>query len=169
VSKLGDAPEAPLLHWQKSGHLSTHYIFIDSCTMHLSWNVFTLVFSFVLFYFVCCNKWLDPNKFLLEKLPCFSFAKNTLFFTLIVQWVFSFFRTAFSFHFSPWFLFISCFIFIKVYLDLWSMWVFIKKVVSKRFEWCWKKEKISCKKVIQKGACLDYGLDFFMSCLISFW
>jgi hypothetical protein len=25
---------------------------------------------------------LDPNKFLLEKLPCFSFAKNTPFFTL---------------------------------------------------------------------------------------
>jgi hypothetical protein len=29
-SKLGDAPEAPLLHRQKSGHLSTHYIFIAS-------------------------------------------------------------------------------------------------------------------------------------------
>jgi hypothetical protein len=28
---------------------------------------------------------LDPNKFLLEKLPCFSFAKNTPFFTLIVS------------------------------------------------------------------------------------
>jgi hypothetical protein len=30
---------------------------------------------------------------------------------------------------------------IKVYLDLWSMLVFIKRVVSKRFEWCWKREK----------------------------
>jgi hypothetical protein len=30
ASKLGDAPEAPLLHRQKSGHLSTHYIFIAS-------------------------------------------------------------------------------------------------------------------------------------------
>jgi hypothetical protein len=54
---------------------------------------------------------LDPNKFLLEKLPCFSFAKNTQFFTLIVQRVFSFSRTAFSFHFSPWFLFRSSYIF----------------------------------------------------------
>jgi hypothetical protein len=44
---------------------------------------------------------LDPNKFLLEKLPCFSFAKNTSFFTLIVQRVFSFSRTAFSFRFLP--------------------------------------------------------------------
>jgi hypothetical protein len=34
----------------------------------------------LVFSFVCCNKWLDPNKFLLDKLPCFSFAKNTPFF-----------------------------------------------------------------------------------------
>jgi hypothetical protein len=33
VSKLGDAPEAPLLHRQKSGHLSTDYIFIASYSM----------------------------------------------------------------------------------------------------------------------------------------
>jgi hypothetical protein len=47
ASKLGDAPEAPLLHRQKLGHLSRHYIFIASCTMHFSWSVFTLVFSFL--------------------------------------------------------------------------------------------------------------------------
>jgi hypothetical protein len=49
VSKLGDAPEVPLLYRQKSGHLSTHYIFIASCTMHFSWSVFIFVFSFILF------------------------------------------------------------------------------------------------------------------------
>jgi hypothetical protein len=49
ASKLRDAPEAPLLHRQKSGHLSTHYIFIASCTMRFSWSVFTFVFSFILF------------------------------------------------------------------------------------------------------------------------
>jgi hypothetical protein len=32
------------------------------------------------------------------------------------------------------------------------MLVFIKRVISKRFEWCWKREKVSCKKVVQKGA-----------------
>jgi hypothetical protein len=48
-SNLGDAPEAPLLHRQKSGHLSTHYIFIASCTMRFPWRVFTFTFSFVLF------------------------------------------------------------------------------------------------------------------------
>jgi hypothetical protein len=36
ASKLGDAPEAPLLHRQKSGHLSTHYIFIASYSMRFS-------------------------------------------------------------------------------------------------------------------------------------
>jgi hypothetical protein len=54
---------------------------------------------------------LDPNKFLLDKFLCFSFAKNTPLFTLIVQWVFSFFATAFSFHFLPQFLFRSSYIF----------------------------------------------------------
>jgi hypothetical protein len=50
VSKLGDAPEAPLLHRQKSGHLSRHYIFIASYFMRFSWSVFTFAFSFLLFY-----------------------------------------------------------------------------------------------------------------------
>jgi hypothetical protein len=49
ASKLGDAPEAPLLHRQKSGHLSKHYIFIASCTIRFSWSVFTFSFSFLLF------------------------------------------------------------------------------------------------------------------------
>jgi hypothetical protein len=82
--KAWDAPEAPLLHRRKSGHLSTQYIFIASWIMRFSWSVSYFQFS-VLFSFVCCNKWLDPNKFLWEKLPCFSFAKNTPFFTLIVS------------------------------------------------------------------------------------
>jgi hypothetical protein len=49
ASNLGDAPEAPLLRRQKSGHLSTHYIFIASCTMSFSWSIFTFAFSFILF------------------------------------------------------------------------------------------------------------------------
>jgi hypothetical protein len=49
ASKLGDAPEAPLFHRQKSGHLSRHYIFITSYSMHFSWSVFTFAFSFLLF------------------------------------------------------------------------------------------------------------------------
>jgi hypothetical protein len=52
ASKLGDAPKAPLLHQQKSGHLSTHYIFIASYSMHFSWSIFTFAFSFLLFCFL---------------------------------------------------------------------------------------------------------------------
>jgi hypothetical protein len=36
ASKLGDAPRHPLLHQQKSGHLSRHYIFIASYIMRFS-------------------------------------------------------------------------------------------------------------------------------------
>jgi hypothetical protein len=45
ASKLGDAPEAPLLHRQKSGHLSRHYIFIALCTMNFLRASVVLVFS----------------------------------------------------------------------------------------------------------------------------
>jgi hypothetical protein len=49
ASKLGDAPEAPLLYRQKLGHLSTHYIFIASYFMHFFWSVFTFAIIFLLF------------------------------------------------------------------------------------------------------------------------
>jgi hypothetical protein len=44
----------------------------------------------------------------------------------------------------------------------------LKRVVIKRFEWCWKREKSFMPIVVQIGACLDYGLDFCMSCLMLF-
>jgi hypothetical protein len=77
VSKLGGAPEAPLLRRQKSGHLSTHYIFIASCTMRFSWSVFTFVFSFF-FLFAAINGW-TPTNFFWRRITHFSFAKNTPF------------------------------------------------------------------------------------------
>jgi hypothetical protein len=52
--------------------------------------------------------------------------------------------------FSAIFVQILLYLCIKVYLDLWSMLVFLKRFSSKRFEWCWKREKVSCKKVVQK-------------------
>jgi hypothetical protein len=65
------------------------------------------------FYFIlvaAINGW-TPTNFFWRRFTSFFIAKNTLVFTLIIQRVFSFSRTAFSFHFSPWFLFRSCFIF----------------------------------------------------------
>jgi hypothetical protein len=63
---LGIPPRAPLLHRQKSGHLSTHYIFIASYSMCFLGT--SLLLLLVLFCFVFCNKWLDPKKFLLEEI-----------------------------------------------------------------------------------------------------
>jgi hypothetical protein len=63
---------------------------------------------------------------------------------------------------------IFLYLFIKVYFCLWTMLVFLKRVRFKKVEWCWKREKALCKKVAQEGACVDYGLGFFMSCLMSF-
>jgi hypothetical protein len=59
---------------------------------------FCFQFSFVLFSAI--NGW-TPTNFFWRRFTCFSFAKNTLVFTLIVHQVFSFSRTAFSFRFSP--------------------------------------------------------------------
>jgi hypothetical protein len=63
---------------------------------------------------------------------------------------------------------IFLYLFIKVYFCLWTMLVFLKRVGLKKFEWCWKREKALCIKVVQEGACVDCGLGFFMSCLMSF-
>jgi hypothetical protein len=66
ASKLGMPPEAPLLHQQKLGHLSRHYIFIvHALCIFLGASLHLLL---VFFCFFCCNKWLDPNKFLLEEI-----------------------------------------------------------------------------------------------------
>jgi hypothetical protein len=43
------------------------------------------------------------------------------------------------------------------------MLVFLKRVGLKKFEWCWKREKVLCKKVVQEGACVDCGLGFFVT------
>ena len=82
------------------------------CFMHYAFFLERVVFSFqfCLVLFDAINGW-TPTNFFWRRFTCFSFAKNTLFFTLIVQRVFSFSRTTFSFHFSPWFLFRSCYIF----------------------------------------------------------
>jgi hypothetical protein len=82
------------------------------CFMHYAFFLerlfFSFQFSFVLFALI--NGW-TPTNFFWRICTRFSFARNTPFFTLIVQRVFSFSRTTFSFLFLPWFLFRSCFIF----------------------------------------------------------
>jgi hypothetical protein len=63
ASKLGDAPEAPLLHRQKLGHLSRHYIFIASYSMHFSWSVSCFCFQFSFTLFAEINGWITSCFF----------------------------------------------------------------------------------------------------------
>jgi hypothetical protein len=69
---------------------------------------FHFQFSFVLF--AAINGWTLTYLFWRRHTP-FFIAKNTLVFTLFVQRVFSFFSIAFSFCFSPCFLFRTCYFF----------------------------------------------------------
>jgi hypothetical protein len=127
---------------------------------------FCFQFCFVLF--AAINGWTQQISFggdvLVFNLP------RTLRFSL---WSFNecslFLELRLAFFFALIFVQILFYICIKVYLDLWSMFLFIKRVVLKRFKWCWKEKKFHAKKVVQKGACLDCGLNFFMPCLMSFW
>jgi hypothetical protein len=81
----------------------------------------------------------------------FSFAKNTLVFTLIVQRVFSFSRTAFSFCFSPSFLFRSCYIFASRCIFTTGLcWHSSKELPQKGLNGVGKEKKVSCKKWYKK-------------------
>jgi hypothetical protein len=66
---------------------------------------FWFQFSFVCF--AAINGW-TSTYFFWRRHTLFFIAKNTLVFTLIVQRVFSFSSTTFSFCLSPWFLFRTC-------------------------------------------------------------
>jgi hypothetical protein len=58
-----------------------HTIFLLLHALCIFLGASLLLFS-VFFSFVCCNKWLDPNKFLLEDMYSFLVAKNTPFLLL---------------------------------------------------------------------------------------
>jgi hypothetical protein len=100
--------------------------------------------------FSAINGW-TPTNFFWRRFTCFSFAKNTLVFTLIVQRVFSFSRTAFSFRFSPWFLFRSCFIFAS--RCIWTSdlcWYSLKELFQKGLNGVGKEKKFHAKKWYKK-------------------
>jgi hypothetical protein len=65
ASKLGDAPRHPFFIGKNQVTFQDTIFLL----LHILWvflGAYLLLLS-VLFCFVCCNKWLDPNKFLLEK------------------------------------------------------------------------------------------------------
>jgi hypothetical protein len=83
ASKLGDAPRHSfVIDKYQVIFQDTIFVLLHILCVFLGASLFLLL---VFFYFVCCNKWLDPNMFLLEKSTLFFIVKNTLVFTLIVQ------------------------------------------------------------------------------------
>jgi hypothetical protein len=99
ASKLGDAPRHPFFIGKKQVTFqdTIFYCFIFY-VFFLERLYFLFQFSFVLF--AAINGWITSCLFWRDTHSIFI-AKNTLVFTLIVQRVFSFSRTAFSFRFSP--------------------------------------------------------------------
>jgi hypothetical protein len=125
----------------------------------------------VFFCFVCCNKWLVHIMFVLEgDILCFLLPRTLLFSLLSLNECSLFLLLRLAFVFSPWFLFRSCYIFAS--RCIWTSglcWYSSKELFEKGLNGVGKEKKNSCKKVVQKGACLDWGLDFCMPCLMSFW
>jgi hypothetical protein len=83
----------------------------------------------VLFYFVFCNKWLDPKKFLLEKTYLVFICQEHSIFHSYRSTSALFLELHLAFVFRLDFVQILLYLCIKVYLDQWSMLVFIKRVV----------------------------------------
>jgi hypothetical protein len=94
ASKLGDAPQG------KNQVTFRHTIFLLLHILCIFLGESLLLLS-VFFSFVCRNKWLAQTNFFWRRFTLFFIAKNILVFTLIVQRVFSFSRTTFSFCFLP--------------------------------------------------------------------
>jgi hypothetical protein len=106
--------------------------------------------SVLFFLFATINGWTPTNFFWRRRTP-FFIAKNTLVFTLIVQRVFSFSRTAFSFCFSPWFLFRYCYIFASRCIYTTGLcWFSSKELFQKGLNGVGKEKKVSCKKWYKK-------------------
>jgi hypothetical protein len=174
ASKLGDAPEAPLLHRQKWGHRSTHYIFIASCIMCFSWSVSCFSFQFSLVLFAAIKGWTPTNSFWRSSLA-FHLPRTLRFSLLSFQRVFSFSRTMFSFRFSPWFMFRSCYTFVsRCIFASGPCWFSSKKSCLKSSNGVGKEKKLYAKKSgTRRSLCrlrprlLHVVLDIFLiACLV---
>jgi hypothetical protein len=84
ASNLGDAPEAPPSSSAKirSPIKYQHTIFLLLHALCVFLGAYLLSLS-VFFCFICCNKWLDPNKFLLEETHSVFHLQRTLYFSLL--------------------------------------------------------------------------------------
>jgi hypothetical protein len=134
--------------------------------MHFTWSVscFSFQFSLVLFYAI--NGWTPTNSFCISCLA-FHLPRTLRFSLLSFNECSLFLELRLAFIFALIFVQIFLYLCINVYFDLWSMLVFIKRVVLKRSNGVGKEKKLYTKSGT-KGACVDCGLGFCMSCLMSF-
>jgi hypothetical protein len=164
ASKLGDASSSSA---KIRSPFKTLYFY---CFVYYAFFLERLYFCFQFYFvlFAAINGWTPTNFFWRRHTP-FFIVKNTLVFTLIVQRVFSFTSTAFSFHFLPWFLFRYC---LSLYQGAFRPLVYVSFYQKSCFKNVWmvlERRKSFMTIVVQMRACLDCGLDFCMSCLMSFW
>jgi hypothetical protein len=94
ASKLGDAPRHPFFIGKNQVIFpDTIFLLLHILCVFLGASLLSLS---VFFCFVCCNKWLDPNKFLLEKIhsvfhcqehSSFCFQFSFILFAVINGWI----------------------------------------------------------------------------------
>jgi hypothetical protein len=123
--------------------------------------------------FAAINGWTPTNSFWRS---CLAFhLPRTLRFSLLpFQRVFSFSRTAFSFRFSPWFVFRSCYIFSpRCILTSGPCWFSSKELFQKSSNGVGKEKKLYAKKWYKRSLCrlrprlLHVMLDVFLIvCLV---
>jgi hypothetical protein len=110
--------------------------------------VFSFQFCLVLFYAI--NGW-TPTNFLWRSCLAFHLPRTLRFSLLSFQRVFSFSATAFSFHFSPWFVFRSCYIFAsRCILTSGPCWFSSKELFQKSSNGVGKEKKLYAKKWYKK-------------------
>jgi hypothetical protein len=110
--------------------------------------VFSFQFSLVLF--AAINGWTLTNSFW-EVALLFISQEHSVFSLLSFQRVFSFSRTAFSFRFSPWFVFRSCYIFAsRCILTSSPCWFSSKELFQKSSNGVGKEKKLYEKKWYKK-------------------
>jgi hypothetical protein len=145
ASKLGDAPRHPFFIGKNQVTFQdTIFLLLHALCVFLGASLLLLSVYFALF--AAINGWITSCLFGGRYTP-FFIAKNTLVFTLIVPRVFSFSTTVFSFHFSPWFLFRSCYIFTS--RCIWTSglcWFSSKKLSRKGLNGVVKEKKFYAKK-----------------------
>jgi hypothetical protein len=118
--------------------------------MRFSWSVSCFSFQFSLVLFAAINGW-TPTNFFWRSCLAFHLPRTLRFSLLLFQRVFSFSATAFSFHFSPWFVFRSCYIFTsRCILTSGPCWYSSKESFKKGSNGVGKEKKLYAKKWYKK-------------------